>query len=109
MEMKRRLHIPVCEQQVWLSQILRGHYGYFGVVGNHRSMEAFFTEVKSIWFKALRRRRQKAKMTWDRFLGVLTMFPLPNQATMEPSHEMNTTAEGYLSEEPGAVTPHAGI
>ena len=28
---------------------------------------------------------------------------------MEPCHEMNTTAEGYLSEEPGAVTPHAGI
>jgi hypothetical protein len=28
---------------------------------------------------------------------------------MEPCHEMTTTAEGYLSEEPGAVTPHAGI
>ena len=79
-EMKRRLHIPVREQQIWLSQVLRGHYGYFGVVGNHRSMEAFFKEVKLIWFKALRRRRQKAKMTWDRFLGVLTMFPLPKPA-----------------------------
>jgi hypothetical protein len=49
--MKRRLHIPVREQQIWLSQVLRGHYGYFGVVGNHRSMEAFFKEVKLIWFK----------------------------------------------------------
>ena len=76
-EMKRRIHIPVREQQLWLSQVLRGHYGYFGVVGNHSSMEAFFKGVKSIWFKALRRRRQKAKMTWDRFLDVLTMFPLP--------------------------------
>jgi hypothetical protein len=28
---------------------------------------------------------------------------------MEPCHKMNTTAEGYLSEEPGAVTLHAGI
>src|ERR1019366_7440000 len=34
MEMKRRLHIPVKEQQEWLSQILRGHYGYYGVVSN---------------------------------------------------------------------------
>jgi len=76
-DMKRRLHIPVREQQIWLSQVLRGHYGYFGVVGNHRSMEAFFKEVKLIWFKALRRRRQKAKVTWERFLDVLTMFPLP--------------------------------
>jgi hypothetical protein len=41
----------VREQQIWLSQVLRGHYGYFGVVGNHRSMEAFFKEVKLIWFK----------------------------------------------------------
>jgi hypothetical protein len=56
----------VHEQQLWLSQVLRGHYGYFGVVGNHRSMEAFFKGVRSIWFKALRRRRQKAKMTRER-------------------------------------------
>jgi group II intron reverse transcriptase/maturase len=28
---------------------------------------------------------------------------------MEPFHKMNRTAKGYLSEEPGAVTPHAGI
>jgi hypothetical protein len=32
-----------------------------------------------------------------------------NQATMEPFHKMNRTAKGYLSEEPGAVTLHAGI
>jgi RNA-directed DNA polymerase len=76
-EMKRRVHIPVQEQQLWLSQVLRGHYGYFGVVGNHRSMEAFSKGVKLIWFKALRRRRKKAKMTWARFLDVLTRFPLP--------------------------------
>jgi len=77
MEMKRRIHIPVREQQVWLSQVLRGHYGYFGVVSNHRSLETFHKGVKMIWYRALRRRRQKAKMTWARFLGVLTMFPLP--------------------------------
>jgi hypothetical protein len=28
---------------------------------------------------------------------------------MEPFHKMNRTAKGYLSEEPGAVTLHAGI
>jgi len=28
---------------------------------------------------------------------------------MEPCYEITTTAKGYLSEGPGAVTPHAEI
>jgi hypothetical protein len=41
-EMKRRIHsVTVQEQQIWLSQVLSGHYVYFGIVGNHSS-EAFF-------------------------------------------------------------------
>ena len=40
-EMKERLHLPVREQHQWLCQVLKGHYGYYGVIFNYRSMERF--------------------------------------------------------------------
>ena len=81
--MRRRMHIPVKEQQVWPSQILRGHYGYYGIVGNIYALQAFYEGVRSLWYRALRRRRQKAKMTWARFVQLLTIFPLPRPVISE--------------------------
>jgi hypothetical protein len=31
-EMRKRWHARVPEQYAWLSQVLRGHYGYYGVI-----------------------------------------------------------------------------
>jgi hypothetical protein len=35
--------------------VLRGHYGYFGVPYNWRSLNAFRPDVRRIWFKTLQR------------------------------------------------------
>ena len=66
-EMKARLHAPVKTQRQWLCQVLRGHYGYNGVIFNSRSLHAFYDGVKRAWFSTLRRRSQKSRMTWQRF------------------------------------------
>ena len=76
-EMKARQHAPVKAQHQWLCQVLRGHYGYYGVIFNSRSMHAFYDGVKRAWFTTLRRRSQKSRMTWQRFNELLRVYPLP--------------------------------
>ena len=82
-QMKRRMHIPMQAQHQWLSQVLRGHYGYYGVVSNLPALSAFYREVQALWYTALCRRRQKSGMTWARFERVLTVFPLPRPVIHE--------------------------
>jgi len=56
---------------------LRGHYGYYGVIFNYRSLNQFYQLVKRMWFKALTRRSQKSKLNWKRFEQLQAVFPLP--------------------------------
>jgi RNA-directed DNA polymerase len=74
-EMRERLHLPVREKHQWLCQALKGHYGYYGVIFNYRSMERFRHLVAKLWLHALRRQSQKAKRTWEWFERLLTVFP----------------------------------
>ena len=74
----RHIHAPLAEQQRWFASVLRGHYGYYGVPHNYPALSAFHQEVRRIWFRALRRRSQKARrLTWERFKALLQRFPLP--------------------------------
>lgn len=71
-------HSPLQSQHVALSQRLLGHYGYFGVNGNARSLEQIYRATEDIWFKWLRRRSHRAKrLTWERFEKYLEARPLP--------------------------------
>jgi RNA-directed DNA polymerase len=76
-EARRRMHEPVAIQHRWLCQVVRGHYRYYGLPSNFRSLNAFYEGVQRIWFRALRRRRQRG-MTWQRFNALLDHFPLPS-------------------------------
>lgn len=57
--------------------MLKGHYGYYGVIFNYRSMGRFRHLVGKLWFLALRRRSQRTKRTWEWFEQFLAVFPLP--------------------------------
>jgi group II intron reverse transcriptase/maturase len=76
-EARRRMHWLIGEQQRWLASVLRGHYAYYGIPTNGRSLNKFAYEVQKLWFKVLRRRSQKSHMTWSRFNDLLKIFPLP--------------------------------
>jgi len=66
-EIVKRMHVAVPEQGRWLRSVLNGHFNYFAVPGNKKSIDAFRTQVMRSWFWALRRRSQKARsLTWDR-------------------------------------------
>lgn len=83
-EMRKRWHVKVPEQYTWLSQVLRGHYSYYGLIFNGRSLNQFYELVKRMWFKALKRRSQKSKMNWKKFERLLTALPLPKPTIHQP-------------------------
>jgi RNA-directed DNA polymerase len=81
----RRMHTPLAEQHRWYSSILRGHYGYFGMPHNWRSLNGFQQGVRRIWFTCLRRRSQKnRRMGWDWFEALTACLPLPRPRITHP-------------------------
>ena len=69
------MHAPVTDQHRWLCQVLSGHYAYYGLMSNFRSLNTVSQQVRRIWFPALGRGSQR-RLTWDRFQAVLERFPL---------------------------------
>jgi group II intron reverse transcriptase/maturase len=75
---RRHRHEPVKEQHAMLKRRLVGHFNYFGVNGNLRSLERLAHAVEHVWCKWLMRRSQRTRLTWERFKqGVLRGLPLP--------------------------------
>jgi hypothetical protein len=67
----------VKEQHVALRRRVQGHFNYFGVDGNIRSLSTMLHHVRRAWHKWLNRRSQRARLTWERFTDLLGDFPLP--------------------------------
>jgi group II intron reverse transcriptase/maturase len=82
-EARRRRHVPVTDQHHWLCRVLRGHYAYYGLPSNFRALNAFYRQVRRIWFRALQRRQQR-RMSWDAFQALLAHFPLPTPRITHP-------------------------
>lgn len=78
-ELMRNCHDPVAEQGKHLRSVVQGWYNYHAVPTNMVAVSRFRWEVGRLWFKALRRRSQKArKLTWDTMTKLLdTWLPYP--------------------------------
>ncbi len=74
---RRHRHSSVKEQHTALKRRIQGHFNYFGVSGNFRSLLRVIDQVKRIWYKWLCRRSQRKRLTWERFQDLLRDFPLP--------------------------------
>jgi RNA-directed DNA polymerase len=70
-------HAPMREQAQILAQKLRGHYRYYGVIGNLRSLQRFHYTVVCLWRKWLSRRKRRGYLSWPKYLGLLRVFGLP--------------------------------
>jgi RNA-directed DNA polymerase len=68
---RKHRHDPLHEQQVGLNFKLAGHYAYFGVTGNARSLHRYRERVRRYWLKWLNRRhRVRHSLSWERFKTV---------------------------------------
>ena len=74
--MRDRLHWSIPDAGKWLKSVLTGHYRYYGVPWNGKSLTRFRSEIFRMWCNSLRRRSQKHRITWER-MGRLAKIWLP--------------------------------
>jgi group II intron reverse transcriptase/maturase len=60
-----------------LGSKLRGHFEYYGVSENYRSIYKFYKLAIRLAKKWLNRRSQKRKMNWEKMSHYLLLYPLP--------------------------------
>ena len=69
-------HLRLREFFELLNARLRGHYNYFGVIGNYRSLAEFHDRMEAVVFKWLNRRSQRKSFRWATYKQVLRQHNL---------------------------------
>lgn len=69
-------------QELWkiLRAKLTGHFRYYGISGNFRSMAKYRWECLRLVLKWLNRRSQKKSFNWETFRRYMEKYPLPKPA-----------------------------
>jgi group II intron reverse transcriptase/maturase len=76
-ELRKRMHHRVTEVGQWLRSVVEGHNRYYGVPSNLPSLYSFRFHVARYWYRALRRRSQKTRLTWTRMYRLLDRWLPP--------------------------------
>src|SRR3974390_3174152 len=74
--MRRMRHLPVREQVNNLKTVLRGHYAYYGIAGNFRSLQKVHRAVERFWHKMLCSRSWAGRITWEGFHQIKRLYPI---------------------------------
>jgi hypothetical protein len=94
-ELRKSMHNPVAKTGAWVKQMLQGHLNYFAVSGNDKSLWWFFNEVRWLWLKSLRRRSQKARLSWEKFTRLVDRFVPPIKVLHPlPCHRFDAKTRG---------------
>jgi RNA-directed DNA polymerase len=81
---RRNRHAPLEEQQKILNAKLRGHYGYYGRIGNRGRLWIFFRRAARIWKRWLARRSQR-RLDWARMYRLREQHPLLTPTRARPA------------------------
>ena len=79
----KRRHLPIPEQGQWLASVVRGHLAYYAVPENSEALRAFRDKVVRHWLRALRRRSQRTRLTWERMYRLAARW-LPTVRIQHP-------------------------
>src|ERR1700723_1744742 len=82
-ELRRRWHQPVVDVGKWLRSVVQGYFNYHAVPGNMDSLNTFRAQVIWRWYRALRRRSQRDRMTWERFWPLVDRW-IPSAKILHP-------------------------
>ena len=75
---RRNRHLPLKEQHKMLCIKLRGHYHYYGVIGNIRMLSKVVYQAGRFWRYWLSRRSHKGYINWAKYVdSILSKFALP--------------------------------
>lgn len=73
---KENMHKPIPEIIKKLNIKLLGHYRYYGISDNSNKLMEFMRYIVRTLFKQLRRRDQKRRLTWAKYLNILKYNPI---------------------------------
>ena len=79
----RNRHEPLNKLANWLCGVIRGYFQYHAVPGNIDRLTFFRSETIRNWYRALKRRSQRSKLTWETF-GKLANEWLPKARILHP-------------------------
>jgi RNA-directed DNA polymerase len=91
-ELRRRWHEPTDEVGKWLRSVVQGYFNYHAIPGNTDSLNSFRTQVLWHWHRALQRRSQKGRMTWERFASSSARW-IPNPQILHPYPDLRFDAK----------------
>jgi RNA-directed DNA polymerase len=91
--MQRIRHHPISEQAGEINAVLRGHYAYYGVAGNLRSLVKVYRVVERCWRRMLCSRSWAGRsLTWDSFNRIKERTPLLTPKLRLPYRELQALA-----------------
>jgi len=79
--LKANRTLPTGEILLTTAAKLRGHFAYYGVSDNAKSINSFAYWVTLTLFKWLNRRGKRGCYTWEKFNKLLKRYPLPGART----------------------------
>lgn len=82
-KLMRGRHQPIPKQGAWLGQVLRGYFAYYAVPTNAHALIGMRAEVTRQWRRALNRRSQRGRITWER-MKILKERWLPRVRIQHP-------------------------
>ena len=90
-ELRKRMHQSIPAQGSWLKSVVRGYFAYHAIPGNWRALGTFRTQIARMWYKSLRRRSQKTRVTWQRMTNIANRW-LPPARILHPWPEKRLAA-----------------
>jgi len=90
--MRKIRHCSLKEQSEKINQVLRGHYVYYGLGGNYRSLVKIYNITERYWRKMLCSRSRKGNITWEKFQSIKQAYPLQRPKIFIPYTAMKTLA-----------------
>jgi group II intron reverse transcriptase/maturase len=81
--LRAQRHRKLPELMNTLKAKLRGHWNYYGVIGNSQSLNQYYYLTCQLLHKWLNRRSQKRSYTWRGLVRLLTRFEVPRPKIVE--------------------------
>lgn len=91
--MRRIRHYKISDQVAEINRVLRGHYAYYGVAGNLRSLIKVYQVVERYWRRMLcSRSRDGGRLSWGTFNQIKERNPLLRPKLRLPHRDLQALA-----------------
>ena len=74
--MKEMMHWNIESQAKQINLTLKGHYNYYGLPGNSKTISKFHYHTIRMWRQHLSRRSQRGQLSWEKFQRILETHKL---------------------------------